>query len=117
MGNGARVVVVSVYTAAPAGCGNREAATKREAVLAFLSEAPDLELKLVEIRRALIGRGWLTHGPGSIHALEVAVAGMAERGEIQGVRKGHYRLRTEAPGVKIGGSEAPGSPVSSSAAR
>ena len=66
-------------------------ATKRDAVLAFLADYPDDEFKLIDIRRALIERGWMTNAQS--HALEVAVVGMAQRGEIQRVRKGIYTLR------------------------
>jgi len=74
-----------------------EPPTKREAVLAFLSERPDENFRLVEIRQALIGRGWMTDGRRAVHALEVAVATMAERGDIQRVRKGIYALRPRPP--------------------
>jgi hypothetical protein len=65
-----------------------EPPTKREAVLALLSQFPSDEFKLIEIRRALIERGWMTHAQA--HALEVAVIEMARRGEIHRVRKGYY---------------------------
>jgi len=65
--------------------------TKREAALLLLAERPDQELRLVEIRRALIERGWMTNAQA--HALEVAVAEMAARGEITRVRKGVYSLQ------------------------
>ena len=65
--------------------------TKREAALLLLAERPDQELRLVEIRRALIERGWMTNAQA--HALEVAVAEMAARGEIARVRKGVYSLQ------------------------
>ncbi|MEJ7566992.1 MAG: hypothetical protein WKF41_01895 [Gaiellaceae bacterium] len=75
-----------------------DARTKRELVLAFLNEHPDTEFKLVEIRRALQDRGWLANDKKAIHALEVAVLGMAERAEIHRnrARKGFYRLRSPA---------------------
>jgi hypothetical protein len=66
--------------------------TKREAVLALLGESPESEMKLVEIRHALISRGWMTEDHSSSHALEVAVIGMAKRGELRRVRKGYYVL-------------------------
>ena len=69
--------------------------TKREAVLGFLSDYPEGDFKLVEIRRALIERGWMTGEKNDIHALEVAVIGMAERGEIHRIRKGIYTLRPQ----------------------
>lgn len=65
--------------------------TKREAALLLLAERPHEELRLVEIRRALIERGWMTNTQA--HALEVAVTGMAARGEIARVRKGVYSLQ------------------------
>jgi hypothetical protein len=66
--------------------------TKREAVLAYLTEAPDSVFKLVDIRRALVERAWMNNDKSSIHALEVAVIEMAERGELRRVRKGYYKL-------------------------
>lgn len=65
--------------------------TKREAVLAFLAESSASEHKLIDIRRALLARGWMLEA--EVHALEVAVAEMARRGEIGRPRKGVYRLR------------------------
>jgi hypothetical protein len=65
--------------------------TKRDAVLLFLAEHPFEELRLVEIRRALIERGWMT--AAHVHALEVAITGMAARGEVARVRKGVYSLQ------------------------
>jgi hypothetical protein len=65
--------------------------TKREAALLFLAERPNEELRLVDIRRALIDRGWMTNAQA--HALEVAVTEMAARGEIARVRKGVYSLQ------------------------
>jgi hypothetical protein len=79
--------------------------TKREAVLAYLAEQPEAAFRLVEIRKGLIARGWMTSERRAIHALEVAVSGMADRGEIHRVRKGIYRLR-----IGKGGS---GDPMSS----
>jgi hypothetical protein len=67
--------------------------TKREAVLAFLTERPDEHFKLIEIRQGLIERGWMTSDKRGIHALEVAVTNMAARGEVHRVRKGIYALR------------------------
>ncbi len=67
--------------------------TKREAALLFLAEHPHEELRLVEIRRALIERGWMTDAQA--HALEVAITGMAARGEIARLRKGVYSLQAQ----------------------
>lgn len=65
--------------------------TKREAVLALLAETPDGRFKLIEIRTALIQRGWMN--AGQAHALEVAVTDMERRKEIRRVRRGVYTLR------------------------
>jgi hypothetical protein len=70
--------------------------TKREAVLALLSESSS-EIKLADIRRALIERGWMSDDRKSIHALEVAAIAMAERGELRRPRKGFYALATIGP--------------------
>jgi hypothetical protein len=81
--------------------------TKREAVLGFLSEDPEGHFKLIEIRRGLLERGWMSSDKRSIHALEVAVIEMERRGEIRRVRKGVYTLRPRAedewtdPGIGV----------------
>jgi hypothetical protein len=72
--------------------------TKREAVLALLAETPDAKFKLIEIRTALIQRGWMKDGQA--HALEVAVTDMERRKEIRRVRRGIYTLTpTDENGV------------------
>jgi hypothetical protein len=70
--------------------------TKRQAVLALLSEDPERPRQLVEIRRELIKRGWMTETRKSHHALEVAVRAMEDRGELLRPRKGVYLLRPPA---------------------
>lgn len=73
-----------------------ELPTKREAVLAFLGEHPDEDFKLIQIRRGLIARGWMAGDAASIHALEVAVRTMEQRGELRRPRKGIYTMRPRA---------------------
>jgi hypothetical protein len=75
--------------------------TKREAVLAFMTEHSQGHFKLVEIRQGLLDSGWMTNDKRSIHALEVAVIGMARRGEIHRVQKGTYSLRPRLAEVDI----------------
>jgi hypothetical protein len=67
--------------------------TKPRAVLAFLSEHPDQDFRLIEIRHALIARGWMGDDKQSAHALEVAVRMLQTRGEIERPRRGVYRIR------------------------
>lgn len=76
--------------------------TKREAVLALLSEAPHAEWRLRDIRQELVSRGWLSYDRKAAHALEVAATMMAKRGEIHRVRKGIYMF---GPRVYCGGEE------------
>ncbi|HVM57067.1 MAG TPA: hypothetical protein VMT74_06360 [Gaiellaceae bacterium] len=68
------------------------ALSKRDAVLRVLSDAPSEGMRLAEIRRALVQRGWLTGDRRATHALEVAVATMAQRGELRRIRRGLYEL-------------------------
>jgi hypothetical protein len=75
--------------------------TKRQAVLALLSEDPEQPRQLVEIRRELIRRGWMTETRKSHHALEVAVRAMEDRGELLRPRKGVYVIRPSANQVYL----------------
>jgi hypothetical protein len=67
--------------------------SKRQAISQILDEHPLRTFRLVEIREALVARGWLEVNHRSIHALEVAAAAMAKRGEIVRPRRGYYRAR------------------------
>jgi hypothetical protein len=69
-----------------------EQPAKPRAVVAFLSEHPDRAFRLIEIRHALIARGWMDEGQRSAHALEVAVRTLQARGEIERPRRGVYRI-------------------------
>lgn len=70
---------------------------KRDAVLRVLADAPGSAMRLAEIREALIDRGWLGNDRRATHALEVAVATMAQRGEVLRIRRGLYQLPTHIP--------------------
>ncbi len=66
--------------------------SKRDALLALLAEAQGQPSRLVEMREEMIARGWLARTPQAIHALEVAATTLAQRGEVERVKKGVYRL-------------------------
>jgi hypothetical protein len=70
---------------------------KPVALVGFLREHHGEVFKLVEVRRALIARGWMRDEPRDRHALEVAALALAERGEIRRVRRGVYTARADIP--------------------
>jgi hypothetical protein len=72
--------------------------TKRQAVLALLSEDTSKTWRLLEIRRELIRRGWMTETRRSQHALEVAVRAMEDRGELTRPTTGCYRISEPGTG-------------------
>lgn len=66
--------------------------TKPRAVLAFLSEHPRRAFRLIEIRHALIARGWINDDQRSAHALEVAVRALHTRGQVERPQRGIYQI-------------------------
>jgi hypothetical protein len=84
---------------------------KRIAVLRLLSETPGRTWRLADIRKTLIDRDWLEDSERARHALQVALLGMAKRGELEKPRTGFYRLATDAT-VSLGTStDEPGEPL------
>jgi hypothetical protein len=71
--------------------GNRRP-SKPDGLLTVLAEAPGRKMRLREIRLELISRGWMGIGAAERHALEVAAATLAKRGEVDRVSRGIYRL-------------------------
>ena len=66
--------------------------SKPAAVVALLREHRGRALRLIEIRNALIERGFMGTEKREVHALEVAVRALEARGAIERIRRGMYRL-------------------------
>jgi hypothetical protein len=84
---------------------------KRLAVLKLLSESPGRTWRLADIRNTLIERGWLDDNDRARHALQVALLGMAKRGELEKPRTGFYRLATDETASVDTETDEPGEPL------
>jgi hypothetical protein len=84
---------------------------KRMAVLRLLSETPGRTWRLADIRKTLVERGWLEDSDRARHALQVALLGMAKRGELEKPRTGFYRLATDETASVGTNTDEPGEPL------
>jgi hypothetical protein len=69
-----------------------ERPTKPSAVLSLLKQHPNRSFRLIDIRRELIRQGAMEGNERDIHALEVAIRALDQRGVVERVRRGTYRL-------------------------
>jgi hypothetical protein len=69
-----------------------ERPTKPSAVVSLLKQYPNRSFRLIDIRRELIRQGAMDCNAREIHALEVAVRALDQRGVIERIRRGTYRL-------------------------
>ena len=88
-----RAVLQRLTSHETAGVAVREGLpSKPAAVVALLREHRGRALRLIEIRNALIERGFMGTEKREVHALEVAVRALEARGAIERIRRGMYRL-------------------------
>jgi hypothetical protein len=72
--------------------GEPRPTTRREAVRAIMSEAPGHPFKLAEVRLQMIRRGFMPDTENAGVGLQMVMASMAKRGELQRPEKGYYVL-------------------------